>query len=108
MTVYGNLEGNIFSNVTIYGFLAIYGTNMRQMWYLLVPSEVLSKTKPNGSIWAFGQHLWEGGNTGEGYIRFAKPIITNIHSKDWQIIAHVILFSERSLESVVNYPIMNN
>ena len=53
-------------------------------------------------------NLWEGGNKGEGYLRFAKPIITNIHSKNWQINAHVKLFSERSLESVLNFHIMNN
>ena len=53
-------------------------------------------------------NLWEGGNKGEGYLRFVKPKITDIHSKNWQINAHSKLFSERSLESVINHHIMNN
>ena len=53
-------------------------------------------------------NLWEGGNKGEGYLRFAKPIITDIYSNNWQIHAHLKLFSETFLDSVVNYHIMNN
>ena len=30
-------------------------------------------------------NLWEGSNQGEGYLRYAKPMIVNIHSKNWQI-----------------------
>ena len=26
-------------------------------------------------------NLWEGSNKGEGYLRYAKPMIVNIHSK---------------------------
>ena len=37
-----------------------------------------------------------------------KPKITDIHSKNWQINAHSKLFSERSLESVLNYHMMKN
>ena len=53
-------------------------------------------------------NLWEGGNKGEDYLRFAKPIITDIHSNNFQIHARLNCFSERSLDSVVNYHIMNN
>ena len=30
-------------------------------------------------------NLWEGSNQGEGYLRYAKPMIVNIHSKNWQV-----------------------
>ena len=30
-------------------------------------------------------NLWEGANQGEGYLRYAKPTIVNIHSKNWQV-----------------------
>ena len=33
-------------------------------------------------------NLWEGSNQGEGYLRFAKPKVNNIYSKNWQINAH--------------------
>ena len=33
-------------------------------------------------------NFWEGSNQGEGYLRFAKPKLTNIHSKNWNQNAH--------------------
>ena len=53
-------------------------------------------------------NLWEGGNKGKGYLRFDKPIITDIHLKNWQIHAHLKLFSDRFLDSEVKYQITNN
>ena len=28
-------------------------------------------------------NLWEGSNQGEGYLRYVKPKITDIHSRNW-------------------------
>ena len=50
--------------------------------------------------------LWEGGNEEDGYLRYAKTIITDIHLNNWQVHAH--FFSNRSLDSVVNYHIIKN
>ena len=34
-------------------------------------------------------NLWEGANQGEGYLRYTKPIITDIHSVNWHLNAHI-------------------
>ena len=52
-------------------------------------------------------NLWEGGNKGEGYLRFAKPIIKDIHSVNWQVNAHSQLLRGNAFDSVVNYHVIN-
>ena len=47
-------------------------------------------------------NLWEGSNQGEGYLRYAKPTITNIHAKNWHSNAHVKLLNATSFDNVVN------
>ena len=47
-------------------------------------------------------NLWEGANQGEGYLRYAKPKIIDIHSKNWQLNAHVNLLNLNSLNLVVD------
>ena len=47
-------------------------------------------------------NLWEGSNQGEGYLRFAKPKLTNIHSKNWQINAHLQMLNEMSFDEVID------
>ena len=51
-------------------------------------------------------NLWEGSNQGEGYLRYAKPKVTDIHSKNWQLNAHLNLLNEASLNSVINEHIL--
>ena len=39
-------------------------------------------------------NLWEGSNQGEGYLRYAKPKISNIHCKNWQVNTHISLLKD--------------
>ena len=48
-------------------------------------------------------NLWEGSNQGEGYLRYAKPSIVNIHSKNWQVNALRNLQNKQSLDVIVDY-----
>ena len=52
--------------------------------------------------------LWEGGNQGEGYLRYVKPRIRDVHSKNWNINAHIGLMNDISMDEVVNVHITNN
>ena len=52
-------------------------------------------------------NLWEGSNRGEGYLRYAKPMIINIHSKNWQANAIKKLQSKKALDSVVEHHCLN-
>ena len=52
-------------------------------------------------------NLWEGSNQGEGYLRYAKPKITNIHSKNWQVNTHVKLLNDNAFQSVIDYHLQN-
>ena len=52
-------------------------------------------------------NLWEGSNQGEGYLRYAKPRITDIHSKNWQINAHIKLLNETSMNNVIDCHLVN-
>ena len=53
-------------------------------------------------------NLWEGSNQGEGYLRFVKPKLKNIHSKNWQLNAHCEIINEISLEQVFENHVNNN
>jgi len=53
-------------------------------------------------------NLWEGSNQGEGYLRFVKPKINNIHSKNWQLNTHCVIFNEISLEQVIENHVNKN
>ena len=53
-------------------------------------------------------NLWEGSNQGEGYLRFVKPKLKNIHSKNWQLNAHCEIFNEISLEQVFQNHVHKN
>ena len=53
-------------------------------------------------------NLWEGSNQGEGYLRFAKPKLTNIHSKNWNINAHCEMLKQMSLDEVIESHVNNN
>ena len=53
-------------------------------------------------------NLWEGSNQGEGYLRFAKPKLNNIHSKNWQQNAHSEILTEISFEEVIENHVNNN
>ena len=53
-------------------------------------------------------NLWEGSNQGEGYLRYAKPMIVNIHSKNWQINAIQKLQNKKALNTVVDYHMVND
>ena len=46
-------------------------------------------------------NLWEGSNQGERYLRYAKPKISNIHSKNWQVNALLDLLNEKSFDNVI-------
>ena len=52
-------------------------------------------------------NLWEGSNQGEGYLRYAKPKISNIHCKNWQVNAHISLLNEKAFDNVIDSH-MNN
>ena len=52
-------------------------------------------------------NLWEGFNQGEGYLRYAKPKVVNIHSKNWQINARISLLNETSMNNVINCHALN-
>ena len=53
-------------------------------------------------------NLWEGSNQGEGYLRYAKPMITNIHSKNWQVNAVKKLQNKKTFDSIVDYHLEHN
>ena len=53
-------------------------------------------------------NLWEGSNQGEGYLRFVKPNLTNIHSKNWQQNAHSEILNEMSFDQVIENHVNNN
>ena len=53
-------------------------------------------------------NLWEGSNQGEGYLRFAKPKLNNIHSKNWQQNAHLEILTEMSFEEVIEDHVNHN
>ena len=46
-------------------------------------------------------NLWKGSNQGEGYLRDAKSKMTNIHSKNWQMTAHLNLLNEKAFDNVI-------
>ena len=46
--------------------------------------------------------LWEGENKGEGYLRFAKPMIIDIHSINWQLNEHYKILRGNAFDSAVN------
>ena len=52
-------------------------------------------------------NLWEGSNQGEGFLRYAKPRITDIHSKNWQINAHIKLLDSISMNEVIDCHVLN-
>ena len=52
-------------------------------------------------------NLWEGSNQGEGYLRYVKPKITDIHSRNWQVNAHINLLNETSMNRVILCHVMN-
>ena len=47
-------------------------------------------------------NLWEGSNQGEGYLRYAKPRIRDVFSKNWQVNAHVQLLNEVTFNGIIN------
>ena len=51
--------------------------------------------------------MWECSNQGEDYLRYAKPRITDIHSKNWQINAHIKLLEIISMDEVIDCHVMN-
>ena len=53
-------------------------------------------------------NLWEGGNNGEGILRFVKPRINTIHSPRWQVNTHLNLLKDISIKSTVNDQFSNN
>ena len=53
-------------------------------------------------------NLWEGSNQGEGYLRFAKPKLTNIHSKNQNLNAHCEMLKEISLCKVIESHVNNH
>lgn len=53
-------------------------------------------------------NLWEGSNQGEGYLRYAKPRITDIHSVNWQLNAHTNLLNESSMNDVISCHVYHN
>ena len=46
--------------------------------------------------------LWEGGNQGEGYLRYIKPRIRDVHSKNWNVNAHIGLMNDITMDEVIN------
>ena len=52
-------------------------------------------------------NIWEGSNQGEGYLRYAKPKVSNIHHKNWQVNAHVSLLNENAMNTVIDCHIDN-
>ena len=77
--------------------------------YWLTKYNHLSLLNIPNTIKLFGPliNLWEGSNQGEGYLRFAKPKLTNIHSKNWNTNAHTEILNEISLEEVIEYHVDN-
>ena len=43
-----------------------------------------------------------GSNQGEGYLRYAKPRIRDVFSKNWQVNAHVQLLNEVTFNGIIN------
>ena len=82
-------------------------TNHKTYW--LTKYNHLSLLNIPNTIKLFGPliNLWEGSNQGEGYLRFAKPKLTNIHSKNWNTNAHTEILNEISLEEVIEYHVDN-
>ena len=64
---------------------------------------LLETMKEYGSLF----NLWEGSNQDKGYIRYAKPMIVNIHSKNWRVGAILKLKNEKSLDAIIDYYIHN-
>ena len=52
--------------------------------------------------------LWESDNQGEGYLRYVKPRIRDVHSKHWNINTHIELMNDISMDEVVNVHITNS
>ena len=52
--------------------------------------------------------LWESVNQGEGYLRYVKPRIRDVHSKNWNINTHIELMNDISMDEVVKVHITNN
>ena len=52
-------------------------------------------------------NLWEGSNKGEGYLRYAKPMTANIHSKNWYVNAILKLLNKISLDNIIDYYMQN-
>ena len=47
-------------------------------------------------------YLLEGSNQGEGYLRYTKPRIRDVFSKNWQVNAHVQLLNEVTFNGIIN------
>ena len=62
--------------------------------YLLNISDTIIKYSPL-------INLWNGSNRGEGYLMYAKLRMSNIHSTNWQINAHMTLLNENSINDVI-------
>ena len=56
-------------------------------------------------------NLWEGSNQGKGYLRYTRPytrpIIINIHSKNWQVNTILKVQNKKSLDDVVDHHTCN-
>ena len=78
--------------------------------YWLRKYNFLSLMNIPGAMMKYGSltHLWEGSNQGEGYLRYVKPRISDIHSKQWHLKAHVKLLNETAMDDVINCYITNN
>ena len=53
-------------------------------------------------------NLWEGSDQGKGYLRFAKPKLTNIHCKHQQLNAHCEILIDMSFDEVIENHVNNN
>ena len=76
--------------------------NIKSLW--LSKYNFLSLLNISQSMKLFGpmNNLWEGSNQDEGYLRFSKPKLTNIRSKNWQINAHLQMLNEISIDEVID------
>ena len=52
-------------------------------------------------------NLWEGSNQGEGYLRYAKPIIRDVFTKSWQVNGHIQLLNEVTFNNVIANHVTN-
>ena len=77
--------------------------NVMPFW--LTKYNYLSLLNLPETMYKFGPliNLWEGSNQGEGFLRYAKPMIINIHSKNWQVNAINKLQAKKALDSVVEH-----